>query len=389
VEETTKIGFFKRIKYSIFNVENYKIFAGEKFSKAMKYLLKIIVIATIALSIASTVQLGKEISKLTNYIENEFPDFTYTDDNTLEVSQIVNAYDKEYDAKLIVDTSSEVSDETLEAYKSEAKQSGYSVILLNDKLIYIIDGTDQEITYESIASTLGIDGAITKSEFIENYFNTNTKTQMYAVIWIYAFISIFLMNFLTLVEDILIVGVFGWIAAKFTKVALKFSQTMSLAIYALTLSIILSTAYAVINTFCNFEIQYFSILYMIIAYIYIVASIMIMKDEINKTAGEAVTVEGQVIKTPDEEEKIEEKPKKKEKKQKEPKNQEDKKDENKEELPIEEEQKPEHKTRKPKVKADENEVIETKTHKTTEHKSNKTAEPIEHKTRTRKTKKEE
>ena len=38
-------------------------------------------------------------------------------------------------------------------------------------------------------------------------------------------------------------------------------------------------------------------MYMIIAYIYMIASVMIMKENFNKGAGEVVTVEGQVIKT--------------------------------------------------------------------------------------------
>ena len=90
---------------------------------------------------------------------------------------------------------------------------------------------------------------------------------------------------------------------------------MSLAIYSLTLSIILSTAYSVVYSFTKFEIRYFDIMYMIIAFIYIVAAIMIMKEG-NKTAGEAVTVDGQIIKTQDEdvEETVDEKNEKKKKK---------------------------------------------------------------------------
>ena len=43
-------------------------------------------------------------------------------------------------------------------------------------------------------------------------------------------------------------------------------------------------------------------MYMLISYIYMVAAIMIMKDNFNDTSGEAVTVEGQVMKTDSDEE---------------------------------------------------------------------------------------
>lgn len=331
MEETKKIGFFKRIKFSIFNLENYKIFAEEKFSKALKYFLLLVVIATLILSIASTVQLVNEVSKLINYIESDFPEFSLTD-GTLEVEGNVNAYDSEYDARLIVDTSEEVSDEALASYKDEASQSLYSVIFLKDKAIYRVNEMDEdyEITYNNIASTLGISN-ITKAELIENYFNSNTKIQMYAIIWVYAFITVFMMNILTIIEDILIVTIFGWIATKITKVALKFSQVASLAIYSLTLSIILSTIYSVIYSLCDFEIKYFSVLYMIIAYIYMVASIMIMKENTDRSAPEAVTAEGQIVKTDSDENNDSEQ---NDEKKKEPKDKESvPKDENKEKLP--------------------------------------------------------
>jgi hypothetical protein len=189
---------------------------------------------------------------------------------------------------------------------------------------------DYEITYNNIASTLGISN-ITKAELIENYFNSNTKIQMYAIIWVYAFITVFMMNILTIIEDILIVTIFGWIATKITKVALKFSQVASLAIYSLTLSIILSTIYSVIYSLCDFEIKYFSVLYMIIAYIYMVASIMIMKENTDRSAPEAVTAEGQIVKTDSDENNDSEQ---NDEKKKEPKDKESvPKDENKEKLP--------------------------------------------------------
>ena len=79
---------------------------------------------------------------------------------------------------------------------------------------------------------------------------------------------------------------------------------------------------------------------MIIAYIYIVAAIMIMKDG-NRTAGEAVTVEGEILKTGEEENDNKDEEKEDEKKEKLP----EKKEKDKEEIPKDNDNK-ENKTKK-------------------------------------------
>lgn len=303
MENMEKIGFFKRIKLSVFNLENYKTFANEKFSKAIKYIFILITIAVVILSIVSAIQLNKDISRLLDYVESEFPDFSIKD-GKLEVEKKLEAYDKDYDMKLIVDTSDEVSEETLKAYKDKSRESMYSIILLKDKVIYRVkelSNEEKETHYTSIMDTLKISN-ITKSEMIQKYFNSNMRRDISIIVWVYAFLSLYLINLKIVIQDVLIVTIFGWIAARLTRVTLKFSQTASLAIYSLTLSIILSTVYAVVSAFYDFEISYFSVMYMLISYIYMVAAIMIMKDNFNDTSGEAVTVEGQVMKTDSDEE---------------------------------------------------------------------------------------
>jgi hypothetical protein len=298
VEETEKNGFFKKLKISIFNLERYSIFTKEKFFEAFKYLLKLLAIVTVVLSISSTIVAGKGVNKIVNYIENEFPDFTI-EDGKLTVEENVEAYDSEYDAKLIVDTKDEVSDEEISAYEKKAKESTNSIILLKESAIYYINGEKQEAKYSDFLDFLGID-SLDKAGLVTSYFNQSSLNKFYVEIWVTEVIMIFMLNFLNLVEDVLIVAIFGIIAVKLNRVKLKFSQTASIAVHSLTLSIIISAIYSVVNAFTGFEIKYFEAMYMIIAYIYLVASIMMMKDDINKSVSDVVTVEGQVIKTVDE-----------------------------------------------------------------------------------------
>ena len=338
LEENKKIGFFKRVKMAIFNLEKYEIFANERFSKAFKYLLLLIVIVTIFLAVATTVNLSNEAGRFIDFFKSEeFPDFELTDGKLVAKSKL-NAYDEEFDSRLIIDTTEDLSDEKLEEYKKQAKASEYSVILLKDKIIYRFDETLEnglESTYNNFTSSLGLKD-LNKKDFVKNYLNDDTLLKVKIIMFFYSYLTILLLNILTLLEDLLIVGIFGWLAAKISKVKLTLTKAFSLTIYSLTLSIILSTIYSIVRTFTGFEIKYFEIMYMIIAYIYIVAAIMIMKD-FNRAAGEAVTVEGEVLKTGDEEEKEEEEKDKKDKEDKEDKKEKlpEKKDKENEEIPNE------------------------------------------------------
>ena len=321
--ETEKIGFFKRVKMAIFNLEKYNVFANENFSKSLKYLLLLTTIVTVILAISTTINLSRETGKLINFVKSEeFPDFELSD-GKLDAKSKLNAYDEEYNSRLIIDTSAELSDEKIKEYEEQLKDTAFSAILLKDKIIYKFDESQKsgiESTYNNVTSIIEIDN-ITKEKLVKDFLNNDVLLKLEIVMFIYAFLTILILNILTLIEDILIVGVFGWIAGKISKVPLALSKAISLAIYSLTLSIILSTIYSILLAFTGFEIKYFEIMYMIIAYIYIVAAIMIMKDG-DRTAGEAVTVEGEILKTTEEDSEDEEndEEKKDDKKKKSPEN---------------------------------------------------------------------
>lgn len=330
--ETEKIGFFKRVKIAIFNLEKYNIFADERFSKALKYLIILVSIVTIVLAISSTTKLSEEVGKVINFVKSdEFPDFELVD-GKLDSKKILNSYDKGYNSRLIIDTTENLSEEKINEYKNEISDSNFSAILLRDKIIYRYENLedDLETNYNNVESIFGVKN-LTKEKLVSDYLNDDMLVKLKVVIFIYAFLTILILNIVSLLEDIIIIGLFGWIASKIAKVQLTLSKTMSLAIYSLTLSIILSTIYSVVYSFTGFEIKYFEIMYMIIAYIYIVAAIMIMKEG-NKFAGEAVTVEGEVIKTDEVNENDDEYKEKEDKKNKLP----DKKEKDKEEIPEDE-----------------------------------------------------
>jgi len=59
------------------------------------------------------------------------------------------------------------------------------------------------------------------------------------------------------------------------KVRLKVSALYNIAVYALTLPIILNLMYIIINMFTGFTVKYFQVMYTAISYIYVISSIYV------------------------------------------------------------------------------------------------------------------
>ena len=64
--------------------------------------------------------------------------------------------------------------------------------------------------------------------------------------------------------------------------ALNFTNMFNIAIHAITLSILLSAIYYVINVATGFYIKYFSIMYTSIAIIYMMTSILLITSDNNE-----------------------------------------------------------------------------------------------------------
>ena len=59
-----------------------------------------------------------------------------------------------------------------------------------------------------------------------------------------------------------------------------------MAVYAVTLPTILNIIYLIVNAFYNYTINYFDIMYMLVASIYVIAAVFMIKSEFNKKQGE-------------------------------------------------------------------------------------------------------
>ena len=170
---------------------------------------------------------------------------------------------------------------------------------------------------------------------VVNYVQNGQINTLYFSVFISLFIYSFAMYFINTLWYALIIGIVGYFTIWMLKMKMRFVPIFNMAIYALTLSTILNILYLIVNIVFNFTIEYFSIMYVTVATIYLLAAIFILKTDLMKKQEEVMKiVEAQQIvkkelEEQEKEDKKEKEERKKEDKKEEKKDEETKKEENK------------------------------------------------------------
>ena len=274
-----KMGFFKRIYVSIFKVENYGEFVLEKTKMAVKYFFLLILLVSVVTAIFSTYHMNTIFTKVFHYIKNEMPDFTLQD-GIMSFSENTTAYDEDLDFFVKYNTDVEYSSAVLADTEKEIKNYSVAIAYLQDRIIFY-DGEDYAtFKYEDILSEYNIQMS-NKQELIKQIDSIGIigLDGAYCAATIF---SSYIVNVITVGLDVLLVFFFGLIVAKLCGVNMQSAKVLSLAIYSLTLSIVLSAIYNIVYGFTNFYIEYFDVMYLIVAYIYIIAAILIIKSDVIK-----------------------------------------------------------------------------------------------------------
>ena len=82
--------------------------------------------------------------------------------------------------------------------------------------------------------------------------------------------------------NVLIISILGYMLSRFMRIPLKFRATFNMAASAVTLPIILNVIYSIVNTYTGFTINYFDLMYNLIAYVYMLVAIIFIRAEIIK-----------------------------------------------------------------------------------------------------------
>ena len=333
-KEVKGMGFFKKVKYSIFNIEKYPEMATEGIGNTLSYIAKLVMILAVVLSVWTLYQTYQMINEGTSYLENEFPDFSYSDGTLTVDSEEAIIIENEQFGKIIVDTNTD-SEETINQYLNQINEYGAGALILKNRAVLKNITMIGEVSYNYQESFNSINLTEFSKQDVVNYVQNGEINSLYFSVFISLFIYSFAMYFINTLWYAIIIGIVGYFTMWMLKMKMRFVAVFNMTIYALTLSTILNILYLIVNMLFNFTIEYFSIMYITVATIYLLAAIFILKTDLMKKQAEVMKiVEAQQIvkkelEEQEEEDKKEKEERKKEDKKEEKKDEETKKEENK------------------------------------------------------------
>ncbi len=286
-----KLGFFKKVWYSITKIEKYPDMAAEGLGKSISYLAKIVLILAIVLCLGMMYQTYQLIQEGVTYLQNEFPDFSYQDgklDINSEDAIIISDKDSVL-GKTIINTKTE-NEQEINKYINEIEDVGNGIIILKDKVILKNQSVTGTINYNynEIFGQMGIN-QFNKQDVI-NYANSYQIMNLYISVFLTILIYSFIMYFLTTISNVVFLSIFGYLATWIAKIKMRYVAIFNMSIYALTLSIILNMIYVAINVFVEYNMEYFQVMYVAVAAIYLVAAIFLLKTEFIKKQEELMKI---------------------------------------------------------------------------------------------------
>lgn len=96
------------------------------------------------------------------------------------------------------------------------------------------------------------------------------------------FISFFISFYIVTLMDVITLSIFGLFTCFVAKIKIKYKAVFNMSIYALTLSIILRIMYSVITMLTGFQMKYFNVMYIAVAYISLAAAIFLIRSDVIK-----------------------------------------------------------------------------------------------------------
>ena len=288
-KELKGMGFFKKVKYSIFNIEKYPEMATEGIGKALSYIAKLVVVLAIVLSIWTLYQTYQMINEGTSYLENEFPDFSYSDGTLTVNSEEAIVIENEQFGKIIVDTNTD-SEETINQYLNQINEYGVGALVLKNRVVLKNITMIGEVSYNYQESLNSMNLTEFNKQDVVNYVQNGEINTLYFSVFVSLFIYSFAMYFINTLWYAIIIGIVGYFTMWILKMRMRFVAVFNMAIYALTLSTILNILYLIVNIIFNFTIEYFSIMYVTVATIYLLAAIFILKTDLIKKQAEVMKI---------------------------------------------------------------------------------------------------
>lgn len=283
-ENEIKKGFLKKIWYSIYKIEKYSELSAEGFGRAIKYLGLLVIILSIVSSAVTTYRTSKEIKEISQYIDETAPEFTYSNDILTIDSQEPIVDDNTSFGKIIIDTNTE-DEQKINQYINGIQEEN-AVIILKDKLILKEAGLTgvTNYNYKELFEEVGIT-EFNKDNLVK-YLTSSNMMPLYLNLFVTLFIYAFVIQFINTLFYIIIISIVGYFATIILRLRIRYVAVFNMAVYSITLPTLLDIIYIGVNAFYNYIIGYFEVMYIMVASIYMIAAIFILKSEFNKKQGE-------------------------------------------------------------------------------------------------------
>ena len=325
-EEVVNINFLKKIWYSVTKFEQYPAMATEGLKRAIKYLIMLTAIVTIFVMIGSLLQMKTLISDLAQYIQDNIPQFSYSEGKlSMEIEETIVIENIQYTGidRVVINTIAE-TDEQKEQVETDNLVNVNTIYFFKDQIILKSKLENNEIlrqtyTYSDFLEKYAGKNIekFDKAEFVQ-YLTSEKMSTFYVRYGASIFIYLLIVNIIVTFMDSLQIALLGWITTTIARIRMRFVAIYNMAVYSLTLPMILNILYIIVNYFTTFTITYFQVAYITIAYIYLATTIFIIKDDFIRRLQEVENIKQEQLKVREEikEEEKDKEDKKEDKKEK-------------------------------------------------------------------------
>lgn len=117
---------------------------------------------------------------------------------------------------------------------------------------------------------------------VDKMLNETTEGGLIVILIIPMILALIVVLSISTLLNVLIISILGYMLSRFMRIPLKFRATFNMAASAVTLPIILNVIYSIVNTYTGFTINYFDLMYNLIAYVYMLVAIIFIRAEIIK-----------------------------------------------------------------------------------------------------------
>lgn len=283
MNKNKKSSFWRRLRIAVKDIDNYSELAAEPLRKSIQYFFMLICTLSLVLAIITTPKYIKNIKDSLQYITENAADFSIKDGQLQTDIEIPTIIENEQllSGKVIVDDETD-TEEAMKKYEEEFSKDSQIVLVLKDKL-YVKNkefNLNEQYTYNQLLEQFKLEELNKESlEDLKSSVVMNTLSVSY---FLMTFIVLFGNLFFEIGTYILLLSLLTFSTSRLINVRLKYDALFKISIYSVSLSTILYMLYLLINIFRPFVISNFELIYFVLAYIYIIAALFMIKADIIK-----------------------------------------------------------------------------------------------------------